>query len=228
MDCSHLAPLSMGFSRQEYWSRWPFSSPRDLPDPGIKAGSLALQADSLPLSHQGSHPSLQQDKRKWSRHLSSLYTAWSQSSHGGHCFQGRWQDFQAQQPLFPSGLSDLWPQQTFQKHDPSGPHLLPLTQFSSVNQLKSHSLDSSGRRPSACAIALSAWYILGIHSLFLKNVSYVSMVDLQCYVNFCSATKWSGYTYVLFMFFSIVVYHTTLTMVPCVRQWDVVFYPFCV
>ena len=54
------------------------------------------------------------------------------------------------------------------------------------------------------------------------------MVDLQCYVNFCSATKWSGYTYVLFMFFSIVVYHTTLTMVPCVRQWDVVFYPFCV
>ena len=33
------APLSMGFSRQEYWSRLPFPSPGDLPDPGIKAAS---------------------------------------------------------------------------------------------------------------------------------------------------------------------------------------------
>ena len=37
----------MGFSRQEYWSGLPFSSPGDLPNPGIKSGSLALQADSL-------------------------------------------------------------------------------------------------------------------------------------------------------------------------------------
>ena len=42
------APLSMGFSRQEYWSGLPFPSPGDLPDPGIKLGSPALQADSLP------------------------------------------------------------------------------------------------------------------------------------------------------------------------------------
>ena len=41
-------PLSMGFSRQEYWSRWPLSSPEDLSNPGIKPRSLALQADSLP------------------------------------------------------------------------------------------------------------------------------------------------------------------------------------
>ena len=41
------APLSMEFSRQEYWSGLPFSSPRDLPDSGIEPGSLALQADSL-------------------------------------------------------------------------------------------------------------------------------------------------------------------------------------
>ena len=39
------APLSMGFSRQEYWL--PFPSPGDLPDPGIEPGSPALQADSL-------------------------------------------------------------------------------------------------------------------------------------------------------------------------------------
>ena len=48
------APLSMGFSRQEYWSGLPFPSPGDLPDPGIEPGTPALQADSLPLSHQGS------------------------------------------------------------------------------------------------------------------------------------------------------------------------------
>ena len=41
------APLSMGFSRQEYWSGLPFPSPKDLSDPGIKAGSPALQANNL-------------------------------------------------------------------------------------------------------------------------------------------------------------------------------------
>ena len=40
--------LSMGFSRQEYWSGLPFPSPGDLPDPGIKPRSPALQADALP------------------------------------------------------------------------------------------------------------------------------------------------------------------------------------
>ena len=51
---AHQAPLSMGFLRQEYWSGLPFLSPGDLSDPGIKSVSLVLQADSLPLSHQGS------------------------------------------------------------------------------------------------------------------------------------------------------------------------------
>ena len=43
----HQAALSMGFSRQEYWSGLPFPSPGDLPNPGIKPGSPALQADAL-------------------------------------------------------------------------------------------------------------------------------------------------------------------------------------
>ena len=51
---AYQAPPSMRFSRQEYWSGLPFVSPGDLPDPGIKPVSLALQADSLPLSHLGS------------------------------------------------------------------------------------------------------------------------------------------------------------------------------
>ena len=52
---AHQAPLSMEFSRQEYWSGQPSPSPGELPDPGIKPGSPALQVDVLPLSHQGSH-----------------------------------------------------------------------------------------------------------------------------------------------------------------------------
>ena len=44
---AHQAPLSMGFSRQEYQSGLPFPSPGDLPDPGVEPGSPTLQADSL-------------------------------------------------------------------------------------------------------------------------------------------------------------------------------------
>ena len=50
------APLSVGFSKQEYWSGLPFSSPGDLPSAGIKPESPvspALQADSLPLEPLG-------------------------------------------------------------------------------------------------------------------------------------------------------------------------------
>ena len=47
MGCSPPGS-SMGLSRQEHWTGLPFPSPEDLPDPGIKLGSLAWQADSLP------------------------------------------------------------------------------------------------------------------------------------------------------------------------------------
>ena len=47
------APMSMGFSRQEYWRGLPLPSSGDLPDPGIKPRSLALQADSLPTEQPG-------------------------------------------------------------------------------------------------------------------------------------------------------------------------------
>ena len=47
------APLSMGFSRQEYWSGLPFPPSGNLSDPGIKPGSPALQADSLPFEPPG-------------------------------------------------------------------------------------------------------------------------------------------------------------------------------
>ena len=61
MYCSLQSPLSMGFSRQEYWSGLPCPSPGDLPDPEIKPMSPVsptLQADSLPTAPLGSSYSM--------------------------------------------------------------------------------------------------------------------------------------------------------------------------
>ena len=56
---AHQTPLSIGFSRQEYWNVLPFSPSGDLPDLGIEPGSpVHWQADSLPLSPLGIPPSL--------------------------------------------------------------------------------------------------------------------------------------------------------------------------
>ena len=68
------APLSMGFSRQEYQTGLPFPSPRNLPDPGIEPRSLmspAWQADSLPLRHRG--------KAQWVHCIPSI--SWGQPSY---------------------------------------------------------------------------------------------------------------------------------------------------
>ena len=48
----------MGFLRQEYWSGLPFPSPGNLPNPGIKPGSPALQVDSLPTEPPEKPPAL--------------------------------------------------------------------------------------------------------------------------------------------------------------------------
>ena len=59
---AHQVPLSMGFSRQEYWSELPLPSPGDLPDSGIEPMSPALQADSFtsePRENHESWPQLQ-------------------------------------------------------------------------------------------------------------------------------------------------------------------------
>ena len=55
---AHQASLTMGFSRQECWSGLPFSSPGDLPDPGMEPVFPALQADSLPAELPGKPPTV--------------------------------------------------------------------------------------------------------------------------------------------------------------------------
>ena len=68
------APLSMGFSRQEYWSGLPFPSPGDLPNPGIEPGSPALRQTLYPLSHQGSPQSKPNHPSKFRNSFGSLVT----------------------------------------------------------------------------------------------------------------------------------------------------------
>ena len=53
---AYQAPLSMEFSRQEFWSGLSFTSPGDLPHPGIEPVSSALQADSLPSEQHWASP----------------------------------------------------------------------------------------------------------------------------------------------------------------------------
>ena len=69
-------PLSIEFSRQEYWNGLPFPSSGDLSDPGIEPGSPTLQADSLlfepprkpKINHAQQHVTVRQRWSTWSRH----------------------------------------------------------------------------------------------------------------------------------------------------------------
>ena len=54
LDCSPPGPLSMDFSKREYWTGFPCPPPVDLSNTGMEPRSPAMPADSLPLSHQGS------------------------------------------------------------------------------------------------------------------------------------------------------------------------------
>jgi len=64
MAVAHQSPLYIRFSRQEYWSGLPFPSPGNLPDPGIKPRSPALQADSLPTEPPGKSNTSTRKKHK--------------------------------------------------------------------------------------------------------------------------------------------------------------------
>ena len=66
---ANQAPLSMGFSRQKYWSGLPFPSPGELPNPGIEPGSPVLQANFLPSEPLGKPKKSrdnQNNKQVWS------------------------------------------------------------------------------------------------------------------------------------------------------------------
>ena len=66
---AHQAPLSMGFSRQGYWSGLPFPPLGDVPDPGVEPRPPALQVDSLPSEPPGKPLSLTEQSRYSAGHL---------------------------------------------------------------------------------------------------------------------------------------------------------------
>ena len=81
---AYQSPSSMEFSRQEYWSGLPFSSPGDLPNPGIEPGSPALQADTLPSGPPGKRWTIKKAEHRridafelwrWTRLLKVPWTA---------------------------------------------------------------------------------------------------------------------------------------------------------
>ena len=83
--CSCQAPLSMEFSRQEYWIAQPFPSPGDLPDPEIKPGSPTLQADSL-LSESPGKPNSKDMNLSKLWEIGKDRGAWLAADHGSHRF----------------------------------------------------------------------------------------------------------------------------------------------
>ena len=68
---AHQAPPSMGFSRQEDWSGLPFSSPGDIPNPGIEPWSPALQVDSSAYERQGSPQNEEEEGTKMAEYVVS-------------------------------------------------------------------------------------------------------------------------------------------------------------
>ena len=70
---AHQALPSMGFSRQEYWSGLPFPSPGDLPDPGIKPKSPALEADALTSESPGKPSAMKSESESRSVMSDSLW-----------------------------------------------------------------------------------------------------------------------------------------------------------
>ena len=66
---AYQAPLSVRFSRQEYWSGLPFPSPGDLPDPGIEPRSPALESDALTSAALGSKKKTEQKQSQVNNNL---------------------------------------------------------------------------------------------------------------------------------------------------------------
>ena len=73
---AHQAPLSMGFSRPEYWSGLPFPPPGDLPDPGMEPRSPTLQADSLPAMPQATMSC--QQNYEYAHHIYHQRRVWAE------------------------------------------------------------------------------------------------------------------------------------------------------
>ena len=76
-NITRLAPLSMEFSQQEYWSGLPFPSPGDLPNPGIEPASPALQSDPFPTDLLGKPTTIYRSTKISNTQQCKTFNAWS-------------------------------------------------------------------------------------------------------------------------------------------------------
>ena len=119
---AHQAPLSMGFSRQEYWSGLPFPSPRDLPKPGIKPRSLALQADVLTSKPAGKpadihiFSSMNSNNQSSGNDAKILDKSFSNQSFTTYYQKLKNQNIQIMCVLLLSALSGFWNQRVWTAH----------------------------------------------------------------------------------------------------------------
>ena len=109
MDVVHQAPLSMGFSRQEYWSGLPCPPPGGLPDPGIEPASPAtpaLQADSFPAESPAGKPKRKCTSFKFIQNC--LKNQWLPWSCEDGCMQAQGHIFSLHDPQRQAGQTSLY------------------------------------------------------------------------------------------------------------------------
>ena len=134
---AHQAPLSMGFSKQEYWRGLPFSSPGDLPNPVIEPASPALAGRFfffLPLSYQEA-PKMSLNSESCpgvsdSLQLHGLYSPWNSPG------QNTGGDFptQGSNPGLPTLQMESWPVEPPGKPKNTGVDSLSLLQWIFLTQ----------------------------------------------------------------------------------------------
>ena len=128
----------------------------------------------------------------------------------GVCTGGAWGLHTAAAPRDPPGHSGLGPA-------PPGSGSLGGWTPSLHTQHQWGGKSSTCRKSSLGVFPVQCWCYPPFPQSFLKN--YYSRLDLQCSLNTCCVAKWLSYTYVFFfIFFSIMVYHRILKIVPCAVQ----------
>ena len=163
----------MKFARQEYWSGLSFPSPGDLPDPGIKPRSPALQADSLPSEPQGSPSNewrspinpllcslphknaLRSNTRlsKTSQPISQHRWILHNPPHRGFCIEVKGSETSAQ----PGNISQIWWEWCRQKASPRTNPTVILS-FSASSLWQSEGAGKNWKKTTCNSLQKAIWY----------------------------------------------------------------------
>ena len=155
---AYQAPLSMGFSRQEYWSGVPFPSPGDLPDPGIKPGLLHCRQTLYQLSYHCASPiHCKADVSSAFRAISPCFLLYSISGLPSFSDQKKhymptlssWVHLLSRSPVYL--LSSVEPQLPWTPFSPSQSSM-------QANSLANHSLNLALQQKQQKSLTLTTWW----------------------------------------------------------------------